>query len=469
MIEAEHLSFRTHDSDTQVLRNISVRIRRGERIAMVGPSGSGKTTLALHLAGLQPVALPGKRDGSLRFFGEEMSGHTPTRFAGIVLQNPECQLFAETAEAEIDLSIAGREMPCPNPLPEREKFLALFGLGTIREAPLTSLSLGWKQRVSIAAMLAARPQILVLDEPTNYLDAETANQVFRELRRLSEEEGITILVIEHDLERVLSWATRVLALTDGEITFDGMPDTYRALQKRQWQGWIPMNNGKPPAGEVLLRLAGTGYRYSRGPQALADVNLTIRSGECVALLGPNGSGKSTLLGLVKGLLKPLSGSLVPKTETERLDCFGFVFQNPDDQIFAPSVHDECAFLLRNLGVPGERVEEQTTEALVSVGLNGCGDRFPFTLSYGEKRRLTLASVLVGHPRLFLLDEPTVGLDVACLRRLGETIRSLREQDTAVLFATHDETFAGKVATRIVRLRAGRIESDRPCYSGEEQT
>ncbi len=460
MIAARQLGFRTQDTGVPLLRAVDLEIGTGERVALVGPSGSGKTTLALHLAGLHKLALLGETTGELLLAGQDCTASGATDFAGIVLQNPENQLFADTPEAEIELSLAHRQVPCPDPAAERDRFLSLFGLDTVRHQPLTTLSLGWKQRVSVASMLAMKPRLLVLDEPTNYLDARTADELFAELRRLSEERNLTVIVIEHDLERVLGWATRVVAMAAGAVVFDGSSVDYAAYLGDRWRAWPPAPPSREP-GEALVRFAGVGHGYTRETHVLADMNLTIRAGEAVALLGPNGAGKSTLLHLLKGVLKPRSGSIEPSAEAERLDRLGLVCQNPDDQIFAHSVTEECAFLPRNLGVPETESLARTETMLARVALGGRGERFPFTLSYGEKRRLTLASVLVGQPALVCLDEPTVGLDFACLRQLASQITELCAAGVAVVFATHDRCFAERVASRFVELQGGRIVADQP--------
>lgn len=460
MIAARDLSFRVQDTQEPLLRNIDLDIRRGERVALVGPSGSGKTTLALHLAGLHRLALSGETSGHLTLEGRDCVTEGAPDFAGIVLQNPESQLFSDTPETEIELSIANRRTPCVDRVLELERFFALLGLNTVRTQPLKSLSMGWKQRVSIVGMLAMCPDMLVLDEPTNYLDGETADELFAELRRQSEEQGLTVLVVEHDLERVLGWATRVLVLEKGTVIFDGSPEAYAVDRGNPWKEWTPAPI--PPRGAELARLEQVTYGYSRQVQTLSDISLTIHGGEIVAVTGPNGAGKSTLLHVLKGILAPHSGVIEPASADERLNRFGLVCQNPDDQIFAHSVFEECAFLLRNFGLSGDEISMRTERMLRDVGLGGAGDRFPFTLSYGEKRRLSLASVLVGGPCLVCLDEPTVGLDVLCLRQLARLFEALSAKGSGVVFATHDRHFAEAVATRIVTLNAGRIIADTPC-------
>ncbi len=182
-------------------------------------------------------------------------------------------------------------------------------------------------------------------------------------------------------------------------------------------------------------------------------------GEIVALVGPNGSGKSTLLNLAKGLLEPDQGRISCGSAAPRMDAVGLVFQNPDSQIFAHSVFEECSFLPRNQNFPPDEVTTRTRQALTQVGLQSHEDRAPFSLSYGEKRRLTLASTLSGRSTVLCLDEPTVGLDRDCLAQVAATLNHVSAQGSGVLLATHDHEFVRAVATRVVSLRAGRIVSD----------
>jgi len=192
---------------------------------------------------------------------------------------------------------------------------------------------------------------------------------------------------------------------------------------------------------------------------LDNVSLSIAAGEIVAVVGPNGSGKTTLLNLVKGLLEPDAGRIICASPAPRMGAVGLVFQNPDSQLFAHSVFEECSFLPRNQNLPTQEVSRRTRRALVQVGLESQAERVPFSLSYGEKRRLTLASTLSGRSTVLCLDEPTVGLDGDCLRQVAGILRQISAEGGAVLLASHDSDFVNAVATRVVTLRAGHIVED----------
>jgi energy-coupling factor transport system ATP-binding protein len=507
LINAEKLGFQTDDTGAELLADVSLRIRPGERVGIVGPSGAGKTTLALHLAGLHGVGLAGRTTGTLRLKDQDCTPSGCQGFAGVVLQNPEIQLFCETVEEEIALGLKHR-VGTFDAAAEMQRLLGLFDLGKVRDHPVATLSLGWKQRLSLVSMLALGPDILLLDEPTSYLDESAANELFTVLAAQAAL-GLTILVVEHEVPRLLPWATRILAMRQGRIVFDGRPETYplppdsfvlneedspallktslapqlggesrvRGLhtscchphptlsrtRERENNSLFSTEQGRPPRSHenvpVRLSLEHVTFAYAGSTPVVHDLSLRVTAGEVVAIVGPNGSGKSTLLSLIKGLLEPEEGRIAGPSPGPRMDTIGLVFQNPDSQLFAHSVYEECAFLPRNLGLSDSEIGRRTAGALARVGIGRHAERVPFSLSYGEKRRLTLASVLSGQPAVLCLDEPTVGLDWECVRDLAATLRQFGAEGGAVLLATHDLAIARLAATRIVTLDGGRVTGD----------
>ncbi len=458
LIRCRQLAFEPAGADAPLLRDISLQIEAGERVGIVGPSGSGKTTLALHLAGLHHVALLGRTSGGLWFEGRDCTRSGCDGFAGVVLQNPEIQLFGETVEEEISLSLAQRAGGVDRPR-ELRRWLDRFGLDTVRDRRVSTLSLGWKQRLALASMLALAPKVLLLDEPTSYLDEPTADLLFDLLAAESKDAGVTVLVIEHDLRRLARWASRLVAMRQGGLAFDGPPSACPPPEPLAASGRRSVLPRSACGVKPLLSLAGVSFAYNRQETALDNVSLTVSPGEIVALVGPNGSGKSTLLNLAKGLLEPNPGRISCASAAPRMDAVGLVFQNPDGQLFAHSVFEECSFLPRNQGFSPAEVTSRTQQALAQVGLHSMDERAPFSLSYGEKRRLTLASTLSGRSTVLCLDEPTVGLDRDCLAQVAATLSRVSAQGAGVLLASHDHEFVRAVATRVVSLRAGRIVSD----------
>lgn len=458
MIACHDLTFTPAGAGEPILAGVGLAIGKGERVGIVGPSGAGKSTLGYHLCGAHALALAGTTTGGLTLAGRACLAGGPPGFAGLVGQNPEAQLFCATLGEEISLGLRARgagEAACREACRD---LLGRYGLSGREEAALTKLSLGQKQLIAILSMLAIRPKVLLLDEPTSYLDAATADRLFDHLDALCRDRGLVVLVIEHDLTRLSGFADRLLALEGGRLVFDG-PTAAFPPRKRL----APLPEIPPPDGRVppSLDFGGASFGYGPGEATVADIDLAVRPGEIVALTGPNGSGKSTLLRLAKGLAKPRSGrvSLGAGLSFER--DVGLMFQNPEEQIFAHTVAAECGYWLANLDTPAALGEERVAGILAALGLGDRLTRSPFSLSFGEKRRLCLAAVLVARPAVLCLDEPTTGLDDANLVVMAAVLRRRAASGAAVLVATHEASFTALAATRVVRLEAGRIVSDRP--------
>jgi energy-coupling factor transport system ATP-binding protein len=434
MIEARTLNHVAADSRTRLLKDVDLTVRPGERIGIIGPSGSGKSTLGYHLGGLHTLALEGHSSGSLKLGGRECIQMGRKGFAGFVLQNPENQIFCDRVEDEVTFG-----MPSSGKV---EDLLEWTGLAAYRDRAPSSLSLGWKQRLSIASMLAIAPSVLVLDEPTNYLDALGADTLFEFLGKI---DAITTLIIDHDETRLRAWATRLIRIEKGLITEDGPP---LEIPER---AFLPALEPLPAPGEPLLAIRALDFAYTSDRPLFRGLELELKEGEIVALLGPNGSGKSTLLRLVKGLLHPTRGNITAASGCPLMEEVGLVFQNPDEQLFAITAEEECAFLPRNQGASHSAALALARASLDQMKLEHLRERLPFSLSYGEKRRLTLASVLVGHPRVLCLDEPTAALDQENLAILAGLMRAYAVSGGTILFATHDAAFAKTVASRSVRL------------------
>lgn len=462
MIELDGVSFVPAGADRPILEDVRLRIRPGERIGIVGPSGAGKSTLGYHLCGAHRLALAGETCGRLVFDGRDGLAGAPRGFAGLVGQNPEAQLFCRTVYEELVLALRVRgedEKQCAT---VAGALLERYGHGARRDAAVTRLSLGQKQLVAILSMLAMEPKVLLLDEPTSYLDTATADRLFAHLDMLCRVHGWIVVVIEHDLVRLSGFAERVLVMSGGRIVEDGPWPTCAArpgpvLSPREFPSCTSEGGAAAPA----VVCAGVSFGYGRGEPVLRDLDLTVCPGESVALLGDNGAGKSTLLRLLKGLGRPGAGEVRLGGEMTPSRQVGLMFQNPEDQIFAHTVEAECGYWLANLGIPREERSRRCEAVLASLGLAGIADRAPFSLSFGEKRRLCLASILVADPAILCLDEPTTGLDDANMAVMAGLVRQQAASGKTVLFATHEDAFAAMAATRWVRLSGGRVIADGP--------
>ena len=490
-IELRNYSFRTSDTEIWLLKNISLKIEPGERLGITGPSGSGKSTLCHVLAGLQSLTLYGSSSGSLLIAGSEIVQPTtlsleekfhPIR-TGFVLQNPESQIFSDTIIDEIKYGLhdCSEEKVLQTLRSVQMEHLAYHSTQT--------LSLGQKQRLVIAAFLATDPQLLILDEPSNFLDAAGAEQLFTLLRTLP----MTQIIIEHDLERLCEYSDYIIELENGMIAAEGTPPEWLGKTKyhprfyqvasafytnsaleasvpsilltklhRKEIKEITFSSPKKvqDSEQSILECNDITCGYQSGTPILRQISFTASVGERIALLGLNGSGKTTLLKCLCGLIEPWEGSVRIAGEKPLPKSTGFVYQNPDYQIFDQTVFYECAFTLRMQRLAEPEIAKRVEFWLKETGLWELRERLPLTLSYGEKRRLTLASVLVAQPRIVLFDEPTTALDDQNVQNLSELfLRLTDQQEIALCFSTHDIDFALDTATRIILLDQGRIVRD----------
>ncbi len=460
MIELDGLSFTPAGSDQPILSDVRLRIGPGERVGIAGPSGSGKSTLGYHLCGAHRLALAGKTSGRLHLDGRDCLDGAPCGFAGLVGQNPEAQLFCRTVNEELTLALRIRGETEARCRETADALLGRYGFASRRDAPVGRLSLGQKQQTAILSMLAIEPKVLLLDEPTSYLDAAASDRLFAHLKELCRCHGWIVLVIEHDIKRLADFADRVLVMSKGRLVHDGSWASCAVPGAAAMAADLPDFSPVGPE-EPAIACSGLGFGYGEGEPVLTDIAFSVRPGESVALLGPNGAGKTSLLRLIKGLAKPSSGRMALGPGLVASRDVGLMFQNPDDQIFAHTVEAECGYWLDNLGVPRAERAERCRRFLAQLGLAGMDERAPFSLSFGEKRRLCLASTLVAEPAVLCMDEPTTGLDNANMTAMAGLVRRLAASGTAVVFATHEDAFAAMAASRWISLQNGRIVSDRP--------
>ena len=408
----------------EALRGVSLELEPGEVVALLGPSGGGKSTLLRALAGLVPHFHGGRFSGRVEVAGLDTRRARPAELAGTVatlFQDPEDQVVFTGVLAEVQFGLENLGTPPAQIEPRALAALEAVGAAHVVERPVAQLSGGELQRVCLAATLALRPRLLLLDEPTSQLDPDGAAAAIE----LARESGAAVVVSEQRPERVLEAADRVLFLARGELC-DEVPDA-----------WLPREAVLPDAeasGEALCRLEGVSFAYGGAP-VVERRNLEVGRGEIVALVGPNGSGKTTLAKLAAGLLEPQAGRAVRHGRA----CY--LSQDPGRYLVKERADEEVA-----LAVGGD--VERARRALAQVGLAGFAERHPRDLSSGERERLALASVLVAEPDLLVLDEPTRGVDPPRKDELAALLRS-QAGARATLVVTNDLVFAGEVAGRCV--------------------
>lgn len=507
-VDIRGLTFTYETAQTPALRDISLSLRRGELVLVMGRTGAGKSTLAKCVNRTVPAFQSGTLRGEVRVLGRDLDGCQVGDLAGevgLVLQDFEAQLFATDVVQEIAFGLEQLGVPHDEMAERVKRSLALVGLAGFEQRDPATLSGGEKQRLAIAAVLAMKPPVLVFDEPTTDLDPVGKKDVFQVLEAMRRE-GHTMLLVEHEIDAADS-ADRIVLLENGRIVADGparevrrdvallerigarpadvdriavalnlprevetLDDLERELRAR---GDAALPPAKPIApaplrSSVFLEVRGADFDYPDGKQVLRGIDLRLHEGEFVALIGQNGSGKTTLAKMLNGLLEPTRGAvmlaganLAELPLAQVASQVGYVFQDPDQQLFAASVYEEVSFGPRNLGVPEEEMKERVAEALAAVGLERLEDSDPFLLGKGQRQRLAVAALLAQRPRLLVLDEPTTGLDFGEQVRMMELVSRLHQRGLIVVVITHSPWVVAEYAERGVLLCGGKVAFDGP--------
>ncbi|MBA2389400.1 MAG: ATP-binding cassette domain-containing protein [Geodermatophilaceae bacterium] len=499
MIAFENVSIRYADATTDALTGVDLRVPDGELCLVVGRTGSGKSTLLGAASGHVPHFTGGRLSGRVLVGGRDTREHRPRELAdvvGVVGQSPVDGFV--TASVEDELAFTMESLGIDRPVMRRrvEETLDLLGLADVRHRPLAALSAGQQQRVAIGSALTAHPRVLVLDEPTSALDPGAAEDVLAALHRLVHDLGITVLLCEHRLERVVQYADSVISLGGpGQRPTYGVPGDVLGtadvappvVHLARLAGWTPLPVSVRGArrqaadlrsrlalctapsthragGDIALRVSGLTVGYRGAPPVLNDLDLALAQGQVAALMGRNGAGKSTLLWSLQGALKPHRGSVRVGSDdpsamppADRRTRVALVPQNPTDLLYLDTVGAEC-----RQGDKESRRPAGTTRTLLDRITPGVGDATdPRDLSEGQRLSLVLAIQLAARPVVLLLDEPTRGLDYLSKDRLGEAVAELARDGVAVLLATHDVEFVATVADRVLVLAGGEIIADGP--------
>jgi energy-coupling factor transport system ATP-binding protein len=518
MIKLDHVSYVYPDRTLPALADFNLSIEPGEFVLVVGPSGAGKSTFLRSLNGLVPHFYGGRWAGRASVFGRDPVGRAPRGMAdlvGFVFQDAEAQFAVDTVEDELAFAMENFGLPQATMRKRVEEVLDQLAVAHLRNRRISSLSGGEKQRVAIASVLALQPEVLVLDEPTSQLDPQAAEEVLVALRQLNEDLGLTVILSEHRLERVIQYADRVLYLpASGAPPVIGDPRTMLAqlplvpplVRLARELGWQPLpltikegrafarplfrnaavgERGKRPAGAsnpgtafassaplnpvpataATVVLERVDYSYN-GHRALRNITLSAGPSEFLALMGRNGSGKSTLLKQIVGLLKPDAGRVsVAGLDTQRVDMdeiiryVGYVPQQPGALLFQETLDEELSFTRRGHHLRPDPAADHSL--LERLGLAEAGGRDPRDLSGGEQQRAALAAILVAGPQVILLDEPTRGLDYAQKEALAGLLLDLKREGRTIIMATHDVELVAACADRVVLLAEGEVVVDGP--------
>ncbi len=515
----ENVSFRYEGSDTYALNNVSFKVHRGELLAIMGPNGAGKTTLCYLLSGIIPNIYGGVRKGRIRVLGKDPWDYPiyeTAKTVGILLQDPETQLIMPSVFAELAFGPANLGVPKDEILRRIRETLKIIGLEGFEDRHPRELSGGQKQRAALGAILTMMQELIVLDEPTSQLDPIGTTEVFNAIKKLKEM-GKTIILTSHKTEEVAKLADNVIILNDGKIVAQGSPEKvlsdvelleevgvkpidysryfYEISRKGVKVSEIPVFleeavslaeklikkralSVKPlkyscskesEKREPIIRIENLTYVYPGEPPvtALKDINLTIYKGDFIGIIGQNGSGKTTLVKNIVGLLRPTKGKIyfhgedVSKyTVGELARRIGLILQNPDYQLFALSCEEEVAFGLKNIGLDEKEIEKRIEESLKFVGLYEKRHKYPFALSFGDRRKLAVAVVVAMRPEVIIMDEPTTAQDYKGRYILAELAKKVHEEyGSTIIMISHDMDLIAKYAKRVIVMANGRIIAD----------
>ena len=495
------------------LYNINLQIRKGEKVLIAGPSGCGKSTLAHCINGLAPASYPGKSTGKLTVGGKdalELGLFGLSKIVGTVLQDSDGQFIGLTVAEDIAFALENDCIPTEQMRREVEKVAQLVDVSAVLHHAPHEISGGQKQRVGLGGVMVGQVDVLLFDEPLANLDPATGKQAIALIDDIQKRTGCAVIIIEHRVEDVLYRPVdRIIVMGDGRIEYDGDPDTllcsdllpqkgireplyvtalkYAGVtlkpdmhpsylpkltlseaQKQQVITWFETQPQavSPAMEEILLRVENLDFTYEGGHHALRGISVAIGKGEMLSIVGTNGAGKSTFSKVICGFETPQSGSLELKGEDlrnlsikERADHIGYVMQNPNQMISKVKIFDEVALGLRNRGVSEEEIRTRVEQTLKICGL------YPFrnwpvsALSYGQKKRVTIASILVLNPEMILLDEPTAGQDLRHYTEIMDFLSQLNRQGVTVVLITHDMHLMLEYTPRAIVFHDGQVIAD----------
>lgn len=513
VIQFNQFSFQYHSQSKPTLMDINLTIHKGEKVCIVGPSGSGKSTLVHCLNGLVPFAYKGEMSGSLQINGKEtrdLDIFSISQMVGTVLQDTDGQFIGLTVAEDIAFALENNAVPLREMKNRVHEAAELVHITSHLHSRIHELSGGQKQRVALAGVLINDIDVLLFDEPLANLDPASGKEAMALIDELQKSTGKTVVIVEHRLEDVLSQPVdRIILVNHGRIVADVTPEEalagdlltehwireplyikalkYAGVELKEdmpltdlteldlpdmkmkvtaWQEQTEEYLGEAERSEPVLELRNIRFHYPEKPDTIRDVSFKLHAGEMISLIGANGAGKSTLSSLICGFEKPSGGSIlfdgadaIADSIKQRAERVGFVLQNPNHMFSKQIVFEEAAFGLIQKGLSEEEARPHVEETLKVCGL------YPFrnwpisALSYGQKKRLSIASILVMEPNIILLDEPTAGQDYKHTTELMSFLETLRERGIAIILITHDMHLMTEYTDRAIVLSDGKVLTD----------
>lgn len=506
-------SFKYRSQVEPTLLDINLSIYPGEKVLIVGPSGSGKSTLAHCINGLVPFSFTGESTGSLKIKGQDPNDlgiFGLSKLVGTVLQDTDGQFIGLTVAEDVAFSMENDCIDQQEMFDRVNRVAETVDITDFLDHAPNALSGGQKQRVSMAGVIVDDVDILLFDEPLANLDPATGKRAIDLIDRIHKKKNTTILIIEHRLEDALYRdVDRIIVVGEGRIVADVRPDAllsgpvlkeqgireplyitalkYAGCQideadlpqhiesmnlapyednVRNWYGKVKLNK-KAPDGEPMLAIRDLSFAYTQGQPVLSHIDFSISRGEMVALVGKNGAGKSTLASLICGFMQPDEGAIYLNGEDlsgysikERGEKIGLVMQSPNQMISKPMIYDEVALGLRVRGVAEDEIKERVFETLKICGLYPYRNWPVSALSFGQKKRVTIAAILVMNPEVLILDEPTAGQDFRHYTEIMEFLRRIHEElGITIVMITHDMHLMLEYTDRAIVIADGKMLAD----------
>ena len=517
IIEFRNFSFRYDSQAEKTLYDINLKIRKGEKVLICGPSGCGKSTLSHCMNGLIPASYPGEASGDLIIGGKSFLDHTIfslSRITGTVLQDSDGQFIGLTVGEDIAFALENDNTPLSEMKEKVMRAARRVGVEKFLSHAPHELSGGQKQRVSLAGVMVDDVSLFLFDEPLANLDPATGKTTIELIDQIQKTTDAAVVIIEHRIEDVLHRPIdRIVLMNDGRIAADMSPDellsspllkecgireplyvtalkyagvsvnadmhpglidtlTLSEADSERVRTWYE-NTLLPPEkekGEVILEAENIAFHYDNGHEALKDVSLKVRKGEMISIVGRNGAGKSTFSKVICGFLKPQKGMLYLSGEDlsrlsikERAERIGYVMQNPNQMLTKPMIRDEVALGLRLRGkLSEEEILKKTDEVLRICSLYEMRSWPVSALSYGQKKRVTIASILAMDPEIVILDEPTAGQDFRRYTEIMEFLRGLNSLGVTIILITHDMHLMLEYTRRAVVFTDGKVIADSDC-------
>jgi energy-coupling factor transport system ATP-binding protein len=515
----KNVTYKYPGSDKPALKNIDLKVRKGEILLITGPTGAGKTTLCNLINGLIPHFYGGSLEGDIIVHGintkNSYVGYLST-IVGLLFQDPSSQLVTASVEDEIAFGLENLGLKIDEINERIDWALDFVGLKEYKQHPPYALSGGQQQACALASILAMKPLIYVLDEPTSNLDPIGSLNVFKLLRKISLEERKTILIVEHKLEELIDLVDRVIVMNEGKIIMEGNPreilgeeaeflnkigleapqialfaheakklginlpsipltidEGYECFSNifENIKGKINIPQEKihqfeKVGKEAIIQVKDVWFQYPSGTIALKGVTTNFYKGEFVAIIGQNGSGKTTLAKNINGLLRPTKGEVIVYNMNTKMvpihkiiSYVGYVFQNPDHQLFSRRVYDEIAFGPKNIGLSKEEIDKRVIEVSKMLNIENLLEEKPYELSKGHRQRIAIASILSMMPEVLIIDEPTTGQDPRGKREVMNIFKKLHSLGKTIIVITHDMNIVAEYAQRCIVMNEGEILID----------